>query len=165
LDPHYVFAGLHLIDEQLQDNELDAAEETLEQLRSNAGGAFVRLRALRLACRREERAAAAEEFRGLCLDDGAPPVLVQRACEALVEAGWAETAEEVLASALAEEGPHPVVGKLWVERRIAHQDFGCVAQIEQLLGRGEVGESALHAYVDALGTPGKQALLADAVRR
>src|SRR5262249_51611486 len=53
----------------------------------------------------------------------------------------------------------------WVERRLASGDYGCAAQIEQLLPRGAVGESALHAYIDALGSPGRQALLADAIQR
>jgi tetratricopeptide (TPR) repeat protein len=165
LDPHYAFAGLRLIDQQLQDGELDAAAETLSALRANADSPFVRMQAVRLAVKRGDRPSAVEGLRELCAESDAPPALLQRAVESLVEADWAESAEQVLAAALEESGTHPAAARLWVDRQVARGDWSFVDRLDALLERGEVGEQALEAYVSALNKPARLPRLLECLSR
>jgi tetratricopeptide (TPR) repeat protein len=54
LDPNYEFAGIHLMDELLADNDLESANKTLARLQEHIGGPNVRLRAVRLAAKNKE---------------------------------------------------------------------------------------------------------------
>jgi tetratricopeptide (TPR) repeat protein len=165
LDPNYAFAGLHLIDEYLTDDELEEAGEALSRLRDHADGAYVQLRVVRLAVQRRDRDDALEGWKALAMDPEAPLPLMHKALEVLGEAGWGDEADATLVGLLAESEAPPVLGRLWVERALARKEWDCVEQFETLLDRGDLGHEALWAYVDALGEPEHKARLAACVQR
>ncbi|MCX7664029.1 MAG: tetratricopeptide repeat protein [Gemmataceae bacterium] len=147
LDPRYAFAGLHLIDEQLADGEIDAATRTLVKLEEHVGGPYVQLRAIRLAIRKKDLNTAIEQFRSLASDPNYPPILVARAAEALSEAGLAAETNRVLLELIKADENATHLPRLWVERLSANQDFSFALRIPEL--KGPVRRETILASVDA----------------
>jgi tetratricopeptide (TPR) repeat protein len=151
MDPDYLLAGLNLLDVQLEDDELEAAAETLEELQSRENDAHIRLRAIRLAAKRGEQSDAMEIFEEYASDDEASPAIFREAVAAMEDAGWGKAVDRVLDSAIDLDSSAPLVGRFWVERRMAQGDHTCASKFDALLERGEIGEQALIAYLDGLG--------------
>jgi hypothetical protein len=150
MDPEYGFAGLHLLDEQIEDDELDEAGETLSMLQARGEDAYIRLRALRLAIRRNDSAEIIRLLEGFATDDEAPLQLFQKAIELMDENDHSESVNDVLTEALEDETAAPIVGKLWIERQLEAKEYSCADRIEELLRRGPIGEEALLAYLETL---------------
>ncbi len=148
LDPRYAFAGLHLIDEQLADNEIDAATRTLVRLEEHVGGPYVKLRAVRLAIRKKDFNTAVEKFRELAEDSSYPSVLVHRAADGLTEAGQGAETDRVLLELMREDEDASHLSRLWVERLKAKKDFSFLLRIPEL--KGSVRRETILAAVDAL---------------
>jgi tetratricopeptide (TPR) repeat protein len=165
LDPNYAFAGLHLMDELLADDELDDASRTLARLQEHVGGPYVRLRAVRLAVKNKDAEVARTQFREMCRDKEAPHLLLSKAADALTEAGWGAEADAVLAEALEDEDSVAHVGRLWVERSAARGEAGFERQLDALLERGDIGHEALFAAIDVLGKPATAGRLHETVAR
>ena len=151
MDPDYLLAGLNLLDAQLEDDELEAAAETLEELQSRENDAHIRLRAIRLAVKRGEQSDAMEILEEYTSDDEASPAVFREAIAAMEEAGWGKAVDRVLDSAIDLDSSAPLVGRFWVERRMAQNDHRCTEKFDDLLARGPIGEQALVAYLDSLG--------------
>src|SRR5262249_11021629 len=147
MDPEYGFAGLHLLDEQIEDDELDDAGETLSMLQARGEDAYIRLRALRLAIRRNDSAEIIRLLEGFATDDEAPLQLFQKAIELMDENEHSESVNDVLTEALEDETAAPVVGKLWIERQLEAKEYSCADRIEELLRRGPIGDEALLAFL------------------
>src|SRR5260370_24242793 len=123
LDPDYTFAGLQLFDVQLDDDELDDANDTLQALQQRTGeDGHIRLRGLKLASRRNDQPEAAELLEGYTTDDEAPPFLFQQAIDAMSEAGWSAAVDQVLGVALDDEASIPQVARLWMQRHSRRND-------------------------------------------
>lgn len=150
LDPNYGFAGIHLLDQQIEDDELEAAGETLEILRENGDDPHIRLRALRLAVRRSNPVEASQLFEEITTDLETPLFLFKEAIEMLEQAEWGAHVDDVIDRTLENEDANPLVGRFWMERCMARGDRDCARRIDELLDRGEIGEEALVAYVEAL---------------
>jgi cellulose synthase operon protein C len=90
LDPRFDAAGLHLVAEQLDANEIDAAGRTLARVRENADGPLVKLRAVEVAAKQGDLAAARSRFRTLASDTGTPAPLLRDAAAALDRQGWTD---------------------------------------------------------------------------
>jgi len=151
LDPDYTFAGLQLFDVQLDDDELDDANDTLQALQQRTGeDGHIRLRGLKLAIRRNDRPEAAELLEGYTTDDESPPFLFQQAIDAMSEAGWSAAVDEVLDVALDDEASIPQVGRLWMQRHSERNDPACETKLDELLERGMIGAEALVARLEAL---------------
>jgi tetratricopeptide (TPR) repeat protein len=165
LDPNYAFAGLHLIDELLADDELDAADRTLARLQEHIGGPYVRLRAIRLAVKHRDADTARTQFREMCRDEEAPYLLLSKAADAMSEANWGAGADEVLAEAIDDLESVAHVGRLWVERSAARNDSTFEQKLPALLERDEIGREALYAAIGALGKPASASRLHATVAR
>lgn len=151
IDPDYAFAGLQLLDVQIEDDELDEAGETLAALRARGDDdGHLRLRALRLACRRQEQSEAMELLEAYTIDDDAPPYLFQQAIEAMEKAGWGAAVDATLDAAIDTDEAVALVGRLWMERRSTRSDPGCERKLDDLLKRGDIGEEALLARLEVL---------------
>src|SRR5579864_2221944 len=150
MDPEYGFAGLHLLDAQIEDDELDEAGETLAMLQARGNDAYIRLRALRLAVRRNDIPEAVRLLEEFATDDEVPLHLFQKAIELMDENDFSESVNEVLDEALDNETAAPLVGKLWVERQVEQKEYSCVDRLEGLLQHGPIGEEALLAYLEML---------------
>ena len=159
IDPNYAFAGLHLIDELLADDEIDTATSTLAVLQEHIGGPYVCLRAIRLAIKQKDADTAQSQFRDLCQDEEAPYLLLHKAADAMTEAGWGAAVDVVLAEAVDDDESVPHVGRIWVERNAASSTAAFEEKLPALLERGEIGTEALFATIDALAKPSTAARL------
>jgi tetratricopeptide (TPR) repeat protein len=166
LDPNYAFAGLHLIDEQLAEEDFDGATRTLARLQEHINGPYVQLRAVRLAARQKDPESARKHFRDMTAETETPYLLLHKSAEVMTEAGWGPAVDEILDEAVEEEEqPTPFIGRLWVERRAARADWGFERELPALLDRGELGEEALFAAVDALGVPARSSRFYELMQR
>jgi tetratricopeptide (TPR) repeat protein len=147
LDPNYAFAGLHLMDELLADDELETASKTLARLQEHIGGPYVRLRAIRLAVKQKDNETASAQFREMCRDEEAPYMLLSKAADAMAEAGWGSDVDATLCERSTTMSVAQV-GRLWVERSSTRADSTFEDKIPALLG-GEIGQEALCAAIDA----------------
>jgi tetratricopeptide (TPR) repeat protein len=151
MDPDYAFAGLQLLDAQIEDDELDEAGETLAALRSHGNDdGHLRLRALRLATRRQEQSEAMELLETYATDEDAPPYLFQQAIEAMEKAGWKAAVDATLDTAVDDEHAVALVGRLWMERHAEYDDDACERRLDELLQRGDIGDEALVARLEVL---------------
>lgn len=153
LDPNYAFAGLHLIDELLANDDLETASKTLARLQEHIGGPYVRLRAIRLAVKQRDSETARVQFREICRDTESPYLVLSKAADAMTEAGWGRMADDVLDEAIDQADSVVHVGRLWVERCAARNDSSFEQKLPKLLERGPIGEEALFATVDVLAKP------------
>jgi tetratricopeptide (TPR) repeat protein len=165
LAPDYAFGGQALFDAHLADEELEDAAATLALLEARVGGAFVRARAVELAAKRGDRDAARAGLAELCLAADGAGWPLETATKAVVDAGWGDLAEQVFAEALQSPQVVPHVGALWVDCWVARGNWAQARRLEALLGRGGVGDSALVAYVKALGQAKQRRALRRLVRR
>jgi len=111
---------------------------------------------VRLAARQKDAEAAEEHFRKMASEPATPYMLLHKSAEVMSEAGWAASVDEILDEAVEEDQePASFVGRLWVERRAARGDWGFERDLPALLERGDMGQEALLAAVDALGVPAR----------
>jgi hypothetical protein len=168
MDPSYGFAGMFLFDLQLGDGDLDAAAATLAALKKVDDDAYVRAREVKLAARRGDRPTALKALREVArmkVDSDWP---VDAAVQAVTDAGWSgwqADAAEALHEALTDLDAAPVAARQWVRLSIDAGDWGCAAQLDALLERGEVGRAALEGYVHSCGWHRQARRLAECVTR
>jgi len=151
LKSDYSFAGLCLFDEQLADNELDEAAQTLELLRTHVGGEFVLAREVRLAAVRGNESTATQCLRQLCLSQSDEYWSIEAATKAMYEAGWIGAAEQVFNEALESPNVNPEVAVFWVKCCVDLERWQpCQMRLNALHKRGKVGQRVIATYVDAL---------------
>jgi tetratricopeptide (TPR) repeat protein len=150
LDPNYGFAGIHLLDQQIADDELDEAGETLEVLRENGDDAHIRLRALRLAIRRNSTIEADEVFEEIATDIETPMPILKEAIEMMEDAGWDEQVDEIIDRCVDDEAANPLVGRVWMQRAMERKDKDISERLDELLEKGDVGQEALIARLEGL---------------
>lgn len=156
LKPDYSFAGLSLFDEQLADNQLDEAAQTLELLRTQVGGEFVLAREVQLAAVFGNESTATQCLRQLCFSQFDQYWPIEAATKAMREAGWIDAAEQVFSEALESPNVNPEVGALWVNCCVALERWQPFQmRLLALHQRGEVGRRAIATYVDALARAGQ----------
>ncbi|QVL32228.1 tetratricopeptide repeat protein [Telmatocola sphagniphila] len=159
LDNSYAFAGLHLIDEQLADGELEAANGTLARLQEHNDGPYIRLRALRLAARKKDAEGCRDIFRSLALDENAPAMVVNKMIESLQQSGYKAEVDNWLTELIDEPEATPIVGKLWIEHKAAQNDYDFESKLPELMERGEIGQEAVFAAVEACAKPNQRTRL------
>jgi len=164
LNPGYEFAGNCLFDLQLEEGDLSGAAETISVLRTHIDTAFVAARETQLAAKRDARDAAGEALARVCVMQCETPWPVTAAAEAMVDAGWQEEAERILASLLSDESAHPEVGTQWIKLCAARENWRCADRLPELVERGEIGLQATYAYVEVLLQAGAAARLQRFVR-
>jgi tetratricopeptide (TPR) repeat protein len=156
LKPDYSFAGLCLFDEQLADNELDEAAQTLELLRTHVGGEFVLAREVQLAAVFGNESTATQCLRQLCLSQSDEYWPIEAVTKAMREAGWIGAAEQVFNKALESPNVNPQVATLWVKCCVALERWQpCQMRLNALHQHGKVGQRAIATYVDALARAGQ----------
>ncbi len=157
LDPAYEFASTALFDMQLQDFELDAAEETLAILRQQIGGDLATVRELKLAGKRKEFGRARELFKSLCFSDTDNPAFIAQALQADMETDWNSTAFQVLEEAVDSPQANPNIGVFYVEQCEANQQWeNCRRRLLTLPERNELWRRAVNAYLEALSRVGQK---------
>lgn len=166
IDPAYLFAGMWLFDLQLDDDERDAAAQTLDRLRQSETGPFLQARAVRLAARQGDMATALPALRSICLDECDSDWPLRTACQAFCDADWLTELDNLLDEMLDQPDVYPEVGTLWAERQQALGRDPSAERLPQLLlTRGRVGERAVYAWVKGLIRAGEPGPLRRFVRR
>ncbi len=156
LKPDYSFVGLCLFDEQLADNELDEAAQTLELLRTHVAGEFVLAREVQLAAVFGNESTATQCLRQLCLSQSDEYWPIEAVTKAMREAGWIGAAEQVFNKALESPNVNPQVATLWVKCCVALEHWQpCQMRLNALHQHGKVGQRAIATYVDALARAGQ----------
>ena len=165
MDPTYGLAGLHLLELELGDNELDAARRTLAVLEEHAGGPQVALAAVRLHARRNDAEAARLALIQALEAEDVPYFMIARGVESLVNAGMADVADRALDQLLAGPEPGPTTIRLWVERSVVRADWAFLERLPAFIKTGEDGREALYATVDALGETPHRARLHEVIEK
>jgi tetratricopeptide (TPR) repeat protein len=92
-------------------------------------------------------------------------MLLSKAYDTMFAAGWSEQFDTVVGEAIEDDESIPHVGRLWVERAASRNDDGFEKKLDELLERGEIGQEALLAVVEALGKPASAARLHQCIAR
>ena len=116
LDPAFEAAGLSLVTEQLATGDVAGAGRTLAAVAEHSDGPLVRLRAVQVACRREDFDEAAARFRTLAQDPEATRGVLKEAVVAFDAEGWGPRLTGELADLAAGPDCAPPVAALWAER-------------------------------------------------
>jgi hypothetical protein len=113
-----------------------------------------------------------ELFRQLIGAPNTPVESLRLSAAALVAAGWAAEADQIVEQALQAPEPNPAVGEVWVDRWVARGQWGLVDRLRQkldaLVAKGEVGQRALAALArltDTLTQPHQKKLLERVLER
>ncbi len=150
LEPGYEYAGVTLLNLQVEDGELEQAREMLELLRRHVGGEVTFSCEVKLAARMRNREAAEESFRQLCLPSTQDCSLFDEAVLAMAEANWDELVDRILDESLTLAAANPLVRSLWVERLRGRRGFRKYRKrLETLSEKGELWHEASIAYLDA----------------
>ena len=165
LDPDYAFAGLRLLDEQIESDELDAAMTTLVRLQEHIGGPYVAYGAIQLAVKQKDESAALEAFRDLATEDEATFTLLHKSLELIVGAGWQSQLDIALQDLMEDSDAHTMVGRLWVEREMTKDDRAFVEKLPKMIESGPLGHEALVTYIDLLGTPSRGSRLPGVIQQ
>ena len=116
LDPDFEAAGLQLLTEQLNLDDIDGAGSTLEQLQEQSSGPLVRLRALELSARLGDLTDALTHYNSLASDALVSRGILHEATIALTKAGWEDEADEELSKSIDIGSATPTTTSYWVER-------------------------------------------------
>lgn len=167
LDPRFDAAGLHLIAEQLDANEIAAADRTLARVRENADGPLVKLRAVEVAAKQGDLAAARSRFRALASDTAAPAALLRDAAAALDRQGWTAETDEELDAIARGVGSTSAAAALWAERRIARgHEADVLESLAEIFARNpDAGREATLGYAIAMAAHGQPEKTATTVHR
>jgi predicted Zn-dependent protease len=156
LNPSYDFAGISLFDLQLAANELNSAAKTMATLRMHHDNALISARQVQLAAKQNDEAAACAALPAICQAEDGNRWPLKTAVAAMKEAGWAAQARGIITQHLAPAADTPPaacnadLGVRWIELATDAGDFThCATNLRNLVRRGEIGERAVYAYIDA----------------
>ncbi|MBS1811369.1 MAG: tetratricopeptide repeat protein [Acidobacteria bacterium] len=149
LSPDYDFGGFNLFDLQLEDDEIEAAKETLQTLKQHVGGDWVTLRELDLAIKQKDKETATKLFRHLCQETEAERSLLDFAIKAMDANNLYQQAEMVLEESLDVANANPAVGDIWVERWVERGEFEkCRQRLEGDMPRSPVWHHAAGTFLE-----------------
>lgn len=149
LIPSYGYAGLCLFDMQIEDDELDAAKETLDTLKLHVGGPFVTGKGVVYAARTKDRDTARQLLGELCAEDYENPWPLRTAYQAMLDAEWQRDVREVLDAGLQNDHVSEEHGALWAKARLKSNSGTLDAELQQLAERHPLAAgAAVYAYVE-----------------
>ncbi|MGO8689268.1 MAG: tetratricopeptide repeat protein [Thermoguttaceae bacterium] len=155
--PAYEFAGNGLFDLQLAAADLAGAAATMAVLRRHSNSALVSARAVQLAARQGNAAAAADALRQVCVSPSPDPWAVKAAVKAMTDARWGQLARKILEELLPGEQTNLEVGREWARLCTAQKRWGdCGRKLAELAGRSRVGAEAAVVYIEALAKAGQR---------
>jgi tetratricopeptide (TPR) repeat protein len=148
LDPAYLFAARRLFGLQLEDEEHEAARETLACLERHAPVIEARLHRLELAASRCDRESALGELSELAAS--AKRWLLDRAATAFERVGWGRALDEALRSCVAAGTGSRDAGRLWFERSVGELERPARKLLERTLAAAAKVSPAALGAIDAL---------------
>ena len=114
-------------------------------------------RAVQLAARQGNAAAAADALRQVCVSPSPDPWAVKAAVKAMTDARWGQLARKILEELLPGEQTNLEVGREWARLCTAQKRWGdCGRKLAELAGRSRVGAEAAVVYIEALAKAGQR---------
>ncbi len=167
LDPNFDAAGLHLIAELIEANQLEDALMTLNRLREHSDSPLVKLRAIQLSASRGELAEGRTEFRRLATHSDSPATLIREAVHALDRAGWSAEIDDELNQIARGPETNAAVVSVWIERLIGRGRESEVAESLQeiYLKNPNAGREATLGYALAMAQQGHAEKTATTIHR
>lgn len=151
LFPNYVMAGMWLFDLQIEDNDLDAANQTLKTLEIHDNSAYVTSRQVVLACAARDRATAKERFRILCLDQISNTWPIDTAFSAMLNAKWLYDVREVVNDVINEPIIQKQVGAILLKAYVEDELWTFDKSIDRLVERHlEAAIEAIRDWTDRI---------------
>jgi tetratricopeptide (TPR) repeat protein len=143
LDPDYSFAGMHLFDLHLDDNETEQARKVLAILKAHVPGPYVTAREVQLAARLRDFTTARAGFDELCARPADADWPLDAAAKALADGQLTDLLDGALCKALKQPKVHPNVGCVWLRHIGATQSMRRQERfVEQIISLGEAGTRA-----------------------
>ncbi|MBI1347134.1 tetratricopeptide repeat protein [bacterium] len=151
LNPSYGYAGLCLFDMQIEDDEYDAAQQTLETLKLHVGGPFVTGKGVVYACGTKDRIRARQLLEELCAEPPENPWPLRTAYQAMMDAEWQTDVREVLEATLEQENVTEEMAALWAKVRSQLGLGELDRELKDLSARNPIaGGAAVYAYIERL---------------
>lgn len=167
LDPRFDAAGLHLIAEQLEADEIDAANRTLQRIQEHSDGPLFKLRAVQVAARMADLTLARKRFRTLAIDSETPAALLREAAAALDRQGWNAEADEELDSIARGADSTSAAAAVWADRLIRRGRSSDVTDaLSEIFQRNpNAGREATLGYAFAIAALGQSDRVATTIHR
>jgi tetratricopeptide (TPR) repeat protein len=160
LDPSYRYGGSRLFDEQLADNELEAAARTVEILRERSDDQLTRARSVQLCAKQGNRAKAVELLSEICRHDSGERWPLDAATEAMKTAGWTREMRRALWRAMDSRDTVALAGGLWAQNASSCKHLQLAWKFGVLLVRKLRGGSGVSVpYIRALADTGDRCLI------
>ena len=116
LEPSYTWGARKLLDLQLEDNELEDAEQTLKSLDMHMKGNLILLLHVQLAAKKVDLESARDYFRLLCAGPDLESWMISNATAALDNAEWGGELDKLFVEILTQPSCQAVVADIWGER-------------------------------------------------
>jgi tetratricopeptide (TPR) repeat protein len=167
LDPRFDAAGLHLIAEQLEANEIDAANRTLVRVQEHADGPLFKLRATQVAAKQRNLALARQRLRAVATDSDTPTGLLREAAAALDRQGWTAEVDDDLGAIVKSADATPAASAVWADRLIArNKEVEVLDTLPELFHKNpNAGREATIGYAVAMAAAGHPDKTATTIHR
>ncbi len=167
LDPSFDAAGLHLVAEQLEANEIEAAHRTLLRLQEHADGPLLKLRAVQVATRQGDLATARGRFRAIATDSDTPAGLLKEAAAAFDRQGWTAEADEELDAIARGADTTSAAASVWADRLIVRgRESDVIDSLADIFARNpNAGREATLGYAIAMASHGQFEKTATTIHR
>src|SRR5262249_52463091 len=149
LDPNYDYAGLQLFHQQLTDQELDEAAQTLALLERKGKTAQTLSCAVQLSVAHANLGEALKAFEVLCGGENADRENLNDAAAALDHAGERVAVDALLDKCLAAPNAPPALVESWVERQLGRNRWNLHRRLQRF--GDELNRVGVLCYLDHLG--------------
>jgi tetratricopeptide (TPR) repeat protein len=116
LDPRFEAAGLHLIVEQIDAGDAEAAARTLARVQEHSEGPLVKSRAVLVAAKLNDLPLARTRFRAAAADPEMSAGLLRDAAAELDKQGWSAEVDEELRGAVLNGQATSAAAAVWTDR-------------------------------------------------
>jgi predicted Zn-dependent protease len=170
LAPGNDYAGYHLLDAQIKDDEFEQAEKTLGVLASHHEGPWIRQRRIVLAVKRRQTAVVKQNMAELCKITAADPAPLYAAAKVIDEAKMSVLADNALddffkGNDFGSPDGLKYCAEFWMTRTAERCDWdACKKILEQTRSRMDAWLWALRPYMEELAKRGQGKLFDEAFR-
>jgi tetratricopeptide (TPR) repeat protein len=156
MDRAYTFAGWKLFKLQLEDDETDAAAETVDIIRSHSEEYHVLEAETKIALRRRCIEAAASAFRKYASCEKASSKAIEELFKEFRDAGAVSRMDRILHE-LFQAGTVSYAGAtFWAKREVAKGNVDLLPAIEKVMEKEDAVHGAVYGWLDALGDAGRR---------
>jgi hypothetical protein len=166
LAPDYEFAANRLFDLFLEEGNCESAGEVLAVLLRQSPGDSTSRRAVQLATRRGDGAAAMKHLSELCtgpLRDLAP---LNEAIDAVRKVSWMGAAEKLFSEVVDAGRASPIVGTLWIEHLATDGRWSdALDVVDAILSKSDAGRNAAIEFLQRAGEADQSRLVRKCIQQ